>query len=206
MNFAAKTTATACAAITIIGLSACATVDLSQVSMEQQAETTVQTSLNVVERSSVKLTSFFTQKGWCKSGPKERTMSAANVLLNGISEADTEKPQTQIKSVNFAQLSTDIDTANQQVLQTTKAAEIYLATAEASATLDNELSLLEAALLSAREAESHFGGLMKRGSSGDNRQKYEALHVSVGTLKTITDSYGQRIRSNIASIGSASRS
>ncbi len=192
------------AAIAIMGLSACATVDLSQVAIEKEPRQTVRPLQNVVELASAKLTSVFTKKGWCKSGPKQKTMTATNVLLNGIGAAGSNHSDVSKIIINPRQLSADLKLANEQVLQTTKAAEVFLVTAGAATGLDNELSLLETALLSAREAETRFGQSVKAAGTYSSRQQFETLQASIGGLKTVTDAYGDRIRANIASAGVAS--
>lgn len=196
--------------ISIGGLSACTTVDLSQVSVKQPEEVVEQPTHNVVERAALSLTRMFHDKGWCKSGPAEMTKTATNVLLNGIDTANKylngESTPIPASVVGTRQLSTDLSYANEQVEQTTKAAEVYLVMSEEMAELDTELSQLEAALLSAREAETGFGKSIETSSNYIVRRKYTELSSSIEELKNVTDAYGERIRSQIAARASAKRS
>ena len=191
--------------ICIGGLSACTTVDLSQVSVKQPQEIVQQPKHNIVERASLSLTSTFKSKGWCKSDPAEKTQTATNVLLNGI-DINAQNTPVPAAVVGTRQLSADLSIANKQVEQTTKAAEVYLVMAEEMAELDAELSQLEAALLSAREAEAGFEKSMQISPNFIVRRKYHALSNSIDALKNVTDAYGDRIRSQIAALASAERS
>jgi len=191
--------------ICIGGLSACTTVDLSQVSIQQPQAITEQPKQNVVERAAYSLTSMFHAKGWCESGPAEMTKTATNVLLNGM-DKDSENTAISAIAVSTRQLSADLSNANKQVEQTTKAAEVYLVMSEDMAELDTELSQLEAALLSAREAEAGFGKSLQTSSNFIVKRKYNALSKSIDELKNVTDAYGDRIRSQIAARANAERS
>ena len=187
------------------GLSACTTVDLSQVAIEQPQVSIEKPNLNVVERASQSLTSTFRAKGWCKTGPEEKTRTATNVLLNGIGSGQKNTP-VPVATLSRAQLSAELTDANTHVVQATKAAEVYLVMADAKAELDNELSLLETALLSAREAETRFDKALEKSGGFMARRKLKILSKSVDNLKNVTDAYGDRIRQQIAARASASRS
>ena len=182
------------------GLSACTTVDLTQVAVNQPKISNENTEQNVVERASLSLTSMFHAKGWCKSDPAEKTRTATNVLLNGMDTDNQAKNTSMVTPVNMNQLITDITVANYQVEQTTKAAEVYLVVADDMAELDKELSQLEAALLSSRQAQAGFVKNANTLSDIDHttHQKLEDISKSISSLKIITDAYGDRIRSQIA--------
>lgn len=186
------------------GLSACTTVDLSQVAVQSEPVEQIQAKQNVVQRAAMALTSKFRNNGWCSGGPQEKTQTATSVLLNGMDDqtGNSSKKYTLVKS---EQLASDLAVANQHVVQTTKAAEVYLSMSGDSS-LDDELSLLETALLSAREAETRFKKAIDMDSDAMSRQNYETLQSSVNELKAVTDLYGDRIRSNIATKVVASRS
>lgn len=203
-SMAKKGIAKACMAMAIMGLTACATVDLSQVAIEQKTAQIAEPIQNVVELASTKMTALFVSKGWSKGDLKQKTMTATNVLLNGIGASKPDHTDVPAITFNAQQLSADLKLANEQVLQTTKAAEVFLVTADVATGLDNELSLLETSLLSAREAEARFGQSVKEAGTYSNRQHFETLQASIGELKTVTDAYGDRIRANIS--GAASRS
>jgi len=185
------------------GLSACTTVDLSQVAIQSEPVQQTQAQQNVVERAALALTTKFRNNGWCSGGPQEKTQTATSVLLNGIQDPEaTSKSVTLIKST---QLVTDLSIANDHIAQTTKAAEVYLSMSE-DVSLDNELSLLETALLSAREAQTRFSNTIAQNSNVQIQQNFESLENSVKGLKNVTDLYGDRIRSDIANKSISSRS
>lgn len=180
-------------------MSACTTVDLSQVSFEKTQQPSSVHAQNVVERASKTMVALFESRGWCKTSPKEKTQTAASVLLNGM-DMDAQTPSLTM-SVSATQLSKDLGVANDHVKQTTKAAEVFLATAEEIAELGQELSLLEAALLSAREAEHGFEDAMilsTKSLSERHQSEFEDLQFSIKQLKTVTDAYGERMRAQIS--------
>lgn len=190
------------------GLSACTTVDLTQVAVKQPQATSEKVKQNVVERASLSLTRMFHAKGWCKSDPAEKTKTATNVLLNGM-DIDSEANHDRILTpVTLTQLISDMTEANYQVEQTTKAAEVYLVVADDIAELDKELSQLEAALLSSREAQAGFVKTVNAfpEKSHATRHKLEDISKSIDNLKTVTDAYGDRTRSQIAARVSAAGS
>jgi len=182
------------------GLSACTTVDLTQVAVNQPQVSTENVEQNVVERASLSLTRMFHAKGWCKSDPAEKTRTATNVLLNGMDTDSQTKNTSVVTPVNMTQLITDITVANYQVEQTTKAAEVYLVVADDMAELDKELSQLEAALLSSRQAQAGFVKHANTLPDTDHtiHHRLEGISKSINSLKIVTDAYGDRIRSQIA--------
>lgn len=189
------------------GLSACTTVDLSQVAIQSESVTAAAPEKqNVVQRASASLTSKFRSKGWCSGGPQEKTQTATSVLLNGV---DATPVKNQNKNISFASadhLAAELASANEHVVQTTKAAEVYLSISDNSTNFDSELSLLETALLSAKEAEIRFGRAVATTQNSSATRNYELLRSSVKLLKAVTDSYGDRARQSIATQAVNSRS
>ncbi len=106
----------------------------------------------------------------------------------------------------MAQLDADISKANTQIRQTSKAAEVFLTIADDHAKLDRELSMLEKALLSAREAETGFAQPVARFDDAQLKRDLVTLSESVDRLKHVTDAYGDRIRSQITARAGASKS
>ncbi|MCF6220227.1 MAG: hypothetical protein L3J65_03865 [Robiginitomaculum sp.] len=200
-----KVCTTALTMIFIAGLTACSTVDLTQIVVNQPQETFDKPEHNVVERATHSLTSMFKAKGWSKSDPNDKAQTATNVLLNGF-ETDEQSTITPVMAVSTRQLSADLADAEAQIKQTTKAAEVFLVMAEDMADLGAELSQLEAALLVAREAETGFGKALEASSNFIIRRKYTSLSSSIEDLKTVTDAYGDRIRLQIAARASTKRS
>lgn len=185
-------------ALVVLGLGACTTVDLSQISANQEQAVAIAPQQNVVERASNALTSMFRGKGWCKGSPQEKTQTATSVLLNGVKKDSANQSEITPTYSRAAQLQTDMVTANEQVIQTTKAAEVYLSMADEHTELGLELSSLETALLSAREAQLRFGAALEGRKTPENTRAYNELTSSVDTLKIITDAYGNHLRRQIA--------
>lgn len=189
--------------LVLSGLTACTTVDLSQVAVQSQPTQTTPAQQNVVERASLSLTSKFREEGWCSGGPQEKTQTATSVLLNGIQSSSL---QTETKPrVEASDIRTDLRTASQHVEQATKAAEIFLETSDQIVELDKELSLLETALLSAREAEVRFGETVKVNGLETALGDLSNLQNAITALKDVTDKYGDRARSNIANKATLNR-
>jgi len=189
------------ATIVVCGhLSACTTVDLTQVAVNQPLAPSEKIEQNVVERASLSLTSMFHAKGWCKSDPAKKTKTATNVLLNGVGTQHHVTGSQMSAPVTLTQVITDMTAANYQVKQTTKAAEIYLVVADDSTKLDNELSQLEAALLSSREAQAGFVKTVNAFPDKNHisLNKLKEISKSIDNLKAVTDAYGERIRTQIA--------
>lgn len=189
-----------------MGFGACTTVDLSQVAAQSDSSSVAPEKQNIVERASAALTSTFRTKGWCSGGPQEKTQTAASVLLNGVDSSQIEKSDETISYASEAQLASELVNANDHIVQTTKAAEVFLSFSNEISDVDSELSLLETALLSAKEAESRFEKAVARTRNSTVRQNFDTLQTSVQSLKSVTDLYGARARSTIAIKSIASRS
>ena len=186
-------------------LGACTTVDLTQVSLEKTAQTLPTMFVqNVVEKASTSMTALFVSKGWCKDSASTPTQTAASVLLNGRVKHDEDEQMVTV--IGSRQLSADLNLAQSHIMKTTKAAEIYLATADEVSELSDELSMLEAALLSAKEAEAKFGKALLLSANPDNQSEFESLEISIHQLKKVTNAYGDRMRGQIASKSSRKHS
>lgn len=182
--------------ISACAMSACTTVDLSQVSFEPQAKISVERAHNVVEKAAHSMMALFEKKGWCKTDLREKTQTAASVLLNGMDKEEHTPVPTLI--VSTQQLSEDIELANEQVEQITKAAEVYMATTEDTVDMGDELTLLESALLTAREAETGFDISLDQVGTAGTQRKFGNFQASIKDLKSVTDIYGDRMRAQIA--------
>ena len=186
-------------ALVVMGLGACTTVDLSQISESQERSIVSAPVQNVVERASHSLTAMFRGKGWCKGSPQEKTQTATSVLLNGINKDGAKLQNNALVYKNGAGLRADMLAANLQVRQTTKAAEVFLSMADELTELELELSSLETALLSARQAQAKFGVALTGFETPENKRIHNDLIASVDELKLVTDAYGARLRRQIAS-------
>ncbi|WP_409431841.1 hypothetical protein ACJ3XI_06340 [Litorimonas sp. RW-G-Af-16] len=170
----------------------CATVDLNEMTAPA-ATNTAQADVNVVERAAAKLKAAFTNKGFVAKTSRKRMRSAAKVLLNGLenknvtASADdgylaTPKP--------ISVVSADMSFAKQHVIQTTRAAEIYLEMAPAERSLRKELKDLEAALMAAKEA----GRVFEASLNGANTTELVVYNKAVDDLRDITNEFGARVR------------
>lgn len=180
-------------------MSACTTVDLSQVTFDTKPVTKLAEVENVVERASASMMALFEKKGWCKTDLREKTQTAASVLLNGLDFVFQKKARSQDSVVNAQKLSDDIYLANSKVELVAQAAHVYLSTRDVSVDLGVELTLLESALVTAREAEIKFGEILALNNSDHNQREYDQFQTSIDDLKIITDIYGVRMRQQIMS-------
>ena len=180
------------------GLSACSTVDLSQVAVTQSREKIVQPKKTVVERATTRLTRNFQEKGWCEVVEQDKTAKFASLLLKGIKTTPEARQATPLQRVSIRQLRRDIHLASIQIRQTTKAADVFLNLNGGAEELDPELGRLETALTSARQAESHFIGLQSPEVAKVLMPDMDKLHQAIINLQKITDSYGEQIRQSLA--------
>ncbi|MEE9273241.1 MAG: hypothetical protein V3U57_08255 [Robiginitomaculum sp.] len=197
MKFARKSVVAISLVIGAFGLPACTTVDLSQVVTNQQARVKPSTpTVNIVEKTSSALTAICRKKGWSGAKTEKPTQSAASVLLNGMK---TETPQySAIQSVSSQKLLGDILQVNIRVEQATKAAEVFLVTADMTQILNDELSQLEVALLTVKQAHGQLGKRITLDSNSELTNAFTTLETSISALRKVTDDYGIRIRNKIA--------
>lgn len=173
----------------VLILGACATVDLTQASLNTSEQSAVKPQQNVVKQASQKLTSLFTSKGWCKDTKTASSQSAASVLLRG-------RKSDENTAVKFDDIANDIAVATNHIHQTTKAAEVFLVMAEDHYDMSQELSVLETALLSAHQAQANFKAA-PNSSTSKYKGDFNNFQNSLTALQRITDQYGARIRQNI---------
>lgn len=183
----------------VCGLSACTTVDLSEMASQNSfAKTTVEK--NVVERSVGRLYSAFTRKGWCTRTSRNRLQGTAQVLLKGLENAKLSAPSQgvtyNVEPKPFTVIVTDIAQAQTHVDQTVRAAEVYLEMAAADTDLKQELIGLERALLASREAKTTFDTALSAHSEASDTTILDLYSASVEDLRSVTDIYGERVREN----------
>ncbi len=180
----------------LIMLSACATVDLGQMtSAEPTAADFENTPINVVERAAKSLTDTFTQKGWSEAPDPMRIQKAANMLLRGIGR---DKP---VVDASYAATASDIDVvradillASQTVTQSVKAADVYIAMADEDTRLRSELKSLEKALAACTRADAMFVRALDNLGAEDVDADMTRLRVSISELRKVTNLYGDRVR------------
>ncbi|WP_371398331.1 hypothetical protein [Fretibacter rubidus] len=185
-----------CASLAAMSLTACATVDMT--SMAGTTSISAQQTSpqgNVVERAASKLYAVFVNKGWAAKASRKRVQSTANVLLKGLEPtvADMNAGSYADTATSYASLSSDIRAAQQHVDQTVKAAEVYLAMSDLGVNMRAELSSLEKALITSRQAEVVFSTALERLNRTDCPD-FASYAARVNALRDVTDEYGQRVR------------
>jgi len=184
-----------------VATSGCATVDLANTGHVGGAATvSAQSSakVNVVQRAASKLYAAFTSNGWVEKRSKKRVQSAASVLLRGLDATDANSPLSnyEAQTRTVADIALDIEAANGYVVQTTKAAEVYLAMASDNTNLREELASLQKALIASREAEMAFKSALSRTGASENGV-WANYAASVNNLRDVTDKFGDRVRSGV---------
>lgn len=86
----------------------------------------------------------------------------------------------------------DIKTARYHIVQTTKAAEVYLDIASADANLTPELKQLQQALRLSEEAQSSF--VENKTNTSAVNIELTGLKVDVDNLRRVTDNFGDVVR------------
>lgn len=193
--------------VSVIGLSACTTVDLS--SMANNPTNIVRSSIqkNVVERSVSRLQTAFAKKKLSERGSTNRMAAAAQILLKGM---DKVKGDSNVSDVAYrdsvsdiATVKADLQFASGLVIQTTKAAEVYLDTASTDMTFKKELQNLERALLISNEASERFVLAMTKVGLTKEDADWEAYMASKDSLRLVTDKFGERVRGSLVSATAA---
>jgi len=189
-----------------LGMSACATVDLTEMASQNSAIKTNAIERNIVQRSARALRSVFASKGWTTKSSKDRIQSTASILLKGLENKNPVTPKSHgyaVRVTDASMVQADIREASQHVEQTTKAAEVYLAMAPGDASLLKELASLEKALLTCRQAEVVFNRAQKNTKS-HSPESLSGFTSSVDALRDVTNAYGDRVRESSTKIMTAS--
>ena len=180
-----------------LSLSACATVDLTEVATPNNTSAAKVAHVNVVQRAASKLYAAFTNRGFVANDSRQKMRSAALVLLKGLED----KGSASVKSAGYAETVTDstvvlsdIRMASKHVEQTTKAAEVYLAMAPSEKSLRKELISLEKALISSREASQVFEDALIKTSGVTTGLDFVSYKQSVNELRDVTNAFGDRVR------------
>jgi len=189
-----------------LGMSACATVDLTEMASQNSAIKTNAIERNIVQRSASALRSVFASKGWTTKSSKDRIQSTASILLKGLENKNPVTPKSHgyaVRVTDASMVQADIREASQHVEQTTKAAEVYLAMAPGDASLLKELASLEKALLTCRQAEVVFDRAQKN-TKLHSPESLSGFTSSVDALRDVTNAYGDRVRESSTKIMTAS--
>lgn len=180
----------------MISLSACATVDVTgfgaspeKVSVNQPVETG-----NVITRSVKRLYDVFVDRGIYEDSSRKRVQSATNILLNGLQTPDASVETVAAReATQSSKVLDNIQTARYHIVQTTKAAEVYLEIASHDASLTNELKLLQKALRVSEQAAEQFAANDMADRDDIGRELSGLMHEIDG-LRTVTDSFGDVVR------------
>ena len=181
--------------------SGCATVDMTQMATPAAAKSEAPAERNIVLRAASKLYAAFRSKGFVAKTSRKKMQSAASILLNGLEERDlTSDVNYAGQNLPRAVVIEDIKYATQYVRQTADAAEIYFDMSEGKSKLREELTELEQALLSSREAAASFEAVV-----GSDSAELRTLNTQVDRLKFVTDNFGRRVREQAAADMAARR-
>ena len=180
-----------------LSLSACATVDLTEVTAPKSTSAAQVADVNVVQRAASKLYAAFTNRGFVAKDSRKKMRSAARVLLKGLED----KGAASITSAGYADSAvdsvivlSDIRIAAKHVEQTTKAAEVYLAMAPGEKSLRKELVSLEKALIASREASQVFEDALIKTVGETSAMDFVSYKNSVNELRDVTNAFGDRVR------------
>ncbi len=179
----------------------CATVDMTEMASPIPARAEVPAERNIVIRAANKLYSAFRSKGFVTKTSRKKMQSAASILLNGLEERElTTEVDYSAQNLPRAVVVEDIAYATRQVSLTANAAEIYFDMSEGDRKLRQELTGLEQALLSSREASAAFEKVV-----GTDSFELRELNSEISRLKVVTDNFGKRVREQAAADMAARR-
>ncbi|WP_017930778.1 hypothetical protein [Robiginitomaculum antarcticum] len=180
-----------------VSLAACATVEMAPVqsgSLMSQAEVQDRSE---VKMSARKLSSVFSTEGWSRINPTNKAQSAVNILVRGLKKTgEVVDPVRNYLSRRSEEqmIVEDIDRANDYVTMTNDTAKLFLLNNPSATDIVSELSDLETALLSARQAEAVFRDALKTQSLPLDHESMMSLTRSVDSLRDTTDIFGSRLR------------
>lgn len=180
-----------------LSLSACATVDLTEVTAPKTTSAASSADVNVVQRAVSKLYAAFSNRGFVAKDSRKKMRSAARILLKGLED----KGSTSVESAGYVAFATDptvvlsdIRIAASHVEQTTKAAEVYLVMAPGERSLRKELVSLEKALIASREASQVFEDALIKTAGKTTALDFASYQRSVNELRDVTNAFGDRVR------------
>ena len=180
-----------------LSMSACATVDLTEVTAPKAESTAKVADINVVHRAASKLYAAFTNRGFVAKDSRKKMRSAATVLLKGLEDKNASSVETEgyvHKATDPVAILSDIRIAVGHVEQTTKAAEVYLVIAPSEKSLRKELVSLEKALIASREASQVFEDALIKTTGETTAMDFVSYERSVNELRDVTNAFGDRVR------------
>lgn len=180
-----------------LSMSACATVDLTEVTAPKAESTAKVADINVVHRAASKLYAAFTNRGFVAKDSRKKMRSAATVLLKGLEDKNASSVESEgyvHKAADPVAILSDIRIAAGHVEQTTKAAEVFLVMAPGEKSLRKELVSLEKALIASREASQVFEDALIKTSGETTAMDFVSYERSVNELRDVTNAFGDRVR------------
>lgn len=180
-----------------LSMSACATVDLTEVTAPKAESTAKVADINVVHRAASKLYAAFTNRGFVAKDSRKKMRSAATVLLKGLEDKNASSVESEgyvHKAADPVAILSDIRIAAGHVEQTTKAAEVFLVMAPGEKSLRKELVSLEKALIASREASQVFEDALIKTSGETTAMEFVSYERSVNELRDVTNAFGDRVR------------
>ena len=180
-----------------LSMSACATVDLTEVTAPKAESTAKVADINVVHRAASKLYAAFTNRGFVAKDSRKKMRSAATVLLKGLEDKNASSVVSEgyvHKAADPVAILSDIRIAVGHVEQTTKAAEVFLVMAPGEKSLRKELVSLEKALIASREASQVFEDALIKTTGETTAMDFVSYERSVNELRDVTNAFGDRVR------------
>jgi hypothetical protein len=178
-----------------LAFSACATVDMTDMSGSQSETVTKAVDVNVVQRAASRLYSVFINRGFVEKTSRNKMRSAARMLLKGLENTPLSREVNYASTVESLDvIKSDIVFAQSYVDQTRQAAEIYLAMAPGETSLKKELSSLQQALAAANEAKNSFSEALEAKQADTTQVEFVTYVESVTALSEVTDAFGVRVR------------
>ena len=176
-------------------MSACTTVEITNTAPSTSVVSKPSLDSTLLKRTASRLTSLFHTKGWCPDDGSVAKQSAAQILLEGLKSGDRQSSLADYDTANAtpATLISDIEIANSHVDQTTTLARRVLTEEPSDVTLREELSMLEKALISARQAQDTFSRAL-RARDMDHVATFDSYTDSVDDLRAVTDAFGNKLR------------
>ena len=183
-------------------MSGCATVNMTEMASPVSVKAEAPAEQNIVLRAASKLYSVFRSRGFVPKTSRKKMQSAASILLNGLEERDLDSQDAGYASRDLPRsvVVDDIAFATEQVRLTANAAEVYFQMSEGDRKLREELTSLEDALLSSREASANFEKVV-----GSNTVELRSLNAEITRLTQVTDEFGLRVRNAAAAEMAARR-
>lgn len=184
----------------LLGLSACATVDVADISpTNRTAQINLMKDKNVVIQSSETVHNKAIEMGLAQSS-EVRLQMAANRLLKGRNaDLDETNPYLSLDKTLSA-IRSDIALVNGLTKKTAQSAKLHIDVVPVDADLRSELKALEKALGVLEQTQQTFA--LALGEYADASLGLKDLKSEITKIKTIANVYGDRVRADVAKANS----